>query len=450
MSIPLDRLYNFIDGLCNHDVLIYRFSPHGSKKPEHLVPLSDMHETWLGNMTAPPMICHDQEPLHYDLYAESNIKEHCDSMPGAPASKQMRKSMHLRGVLPYHLNAYDRVLLCHSEQNSSELEKYIDNGFVGVYWWCHGIIARDWFRFAQHDPLLKFDHRLIKHDFLIYNRAWGGTREYRLKFVDQLIESDLVTHCQTKFSAIDNQVHYTNHCWANTDFTVRRTDFEQHFPTNSVDSNASADYDSIDYQACGIEVVLETLFDDSRWHLTEKSLRPIACGKPFMLMATAGSLQYLRQYGFQTFDGLIDEQYDTIQNPADRLQAVVAEMQRISQLPTQQKQQLWTELNKISLYNQALFFSQAWHDSLVQELVDNLNQGLDIMAGARTAQYWKKLRETVKHPVDATFRNDQDVEDLIKWLNTEIPTKQITFYNQASSWRSRSNTASRCNTASDA
>jgi hypothetical protein len=69
--------------------------------------------------------------------------------------------------------------------------------------------------------------------------------------------------------------------------------------------------------------VLETLFDDHRWHLTEKSLRPIACGKPFVLMATPGSLQYLRQYGFKTFDGLIDETYDSIQNPKQRLQAVL-------------------------------------------------------------------------------------------------------------------------------
>jgi len=303
---------------------------------------------------------------------------------------------------------------------------------VGVYWWCHGIIARDWFRFAQHDPLLKFDHLAITHDFLIYNRAWSGTREYRLKFLEQLIEADLVSCCQTRFSAIDNQAHYTDHCWANPDFAIRRTDFEQHFPTNSVDSNASADYDSFDYQASGIEVVLETLFDDSRWHLTEKSLRPIACGKPFVLMATAGSLQYLRHYGFQTFNGLIDEQYDTVQNPVDRLQAVVAEMQRISQLPIQQKQRLWTELNKIAQHNQALFFSQAWQDSLVQELVNNLNQGLGIMAGARTAQHWKKLRETVKHPVNTSFRSNQDVEDLIKWLDTEVPAKQITFQSQTS------------------
>jgi hypothetical protein len=47
--------------------------------------------------------------------------------------------------------------------------------------------------------------------------------------------------------------------------------------------------------------------------LTEKALRPIACGQPFILAATPGSLQYLRSYGFKTFSGYIDETYDTIQ-----------------------------------------------------------------------------------------------------------------------------------------
>ena len=86
--------------------------------------------------------------------------------------------------------------------------------------------------------------------------------------------------------------------------------------------------------------MLETLFDDTRWHLTEKSLRPSACGKPFMLAATAGSLQYLRSYGFKTFSGLIDESYDLIVEPHLRLQSIAQEMQRISQLSPNKKYKL--------------------------------------------------------------------------------------------------------------
>jgi hypothetical protein len=69
-------------------------------------------------------------------------------------------------------------------------------------------------------------------------------------------------------------------------------------------------------------------------------------------MSTAGSLAYLRQYGFETFSGLIDESYDQITNPRQRLQAVIAEMSRISSLPAAAKTQLFlnnctTSLNEI-------------------------------------------------------------------------------------------------------
>ena len=427
MSIPLDRLYNFVDSLCDHDVLIYRFSPHGSKKPEDLTPLYNHKKDWYYNMTTPTMICHDQEPLQFDLYNQTAIDTICNSMVGFSASTELRKSMNLRGLIFYHFNAYDHVLLCHSEQNSPELEKYTNNGFVGVYWWSHGIIARDWFRYAKQDPDLVYCTDQITHDFLIYNRAWSGTREYRLKFAEQLVNTNLHKHCNTKFSAIDSQAHYTDHQWVNNKFKIDRADLEQHFPNNTVDSTASANYDTVDYQTSGIEVVLETLFDDQRWHLTEKSLRPIACGKPFVLMATAGSLQYLRQYGFQTFDGLIDETYDTVQDPADRLQAVIAEMKRISDLPTQQKHDLWTELNKIACHNQELFFSDAWQHQLIQEFVDNANQALEFVSNHRTAQHWKKLISTITEPLAQNCRSTQDVDNLTKWLNSQIPAKKIKY-----------------------
>ena len=144
-------------------------------------------------------------------------------------------------------------------------------------------------------------------------------------------------------------------------------------------------------------------------------------------MATAGSLQYLRQYGFQTFDGLIDETYDTVQDPADRLQAVIAEMKRISDLPTQQKHDLWTELNKIACHNQELFFSDAWQHQLIQEFVDNANQALEFVSNHRTAQHWKKLISTITEPLAQNCRSTQDVDNLTKWLNSQIPAKKIKY-----------------------
>ncbi len=235
------------------------------------------------------------------------------------------------------------------------------------------IIARDWYRFAELDPKLAVDFENITHDFLIYNRAWSGTREYRLTFLEMLINNDLLDCCRTSFASMDNQLHYTQHIFANSDLVISRNDLDKFCQSNTHDANSSADYCVADYATIAIEVVLETLFDDHRHHLTEKTLRSIACGRPFILVATQGSLHYLKQYGFETFDGLIDETYDTVINPLLRLKAIVQEIKRISQLSHNEKQLLWNKLYTIAARNKRLFFSKEWHNSVVKEFKDNFN-----------------------------------------------------------------------------
>ena len=150
----------------------------------------------------------------------------------------------------------------------------------------------------------------------------------------------------------------------------------QIFPISKATGSYSADYNSTDYQMSAIEVVLETLFDDSRLHLTEKSLRPIACGQPFILAATHGSLEYLRNYGFETFSPWIDETYDTIENPAQRLKAIVQEMKRIANLSADEKTFLYAKLKDITIRNKKLFFSFEFLQHIVNEFKENLNVGI--------------------------------------------------------------------------
>ena len=199
-----------------------------------------------------------------------------------------------------------------------------------------------------------------------------------MTFVENLINNQLVEHCKTTFCAVDQNTHYTNHVFENQEFKISNTQLENYFLPNTYSSGSSADYVADDYAVTGIEVVLETLFDDSRWHLTEKALRPIACGKPFILMATAGSLQYLRNYGFETFDGLIDESYDLITDSRARLDAVVQEMKKIAALDSNAKQLLYTKLHAISQRNRQRFFNGLF-DQAIQEYKTNLDYAMTVM-----------------------------------------------------------------------
>jgi hypothetical protein len=214
----------------------------------------------------------------------------------------------------------------------------------------------------------------------------------------ELVQQDLQSTCLTSFAETDNGHLYLDHKFKNLNLSVDLQGLPQHFPSNQHGASASADYNNGDYSCTAIEVILETLFDDSRLHLTEKTLRPIACGRPFILMATQGSLQYLREYGFRTFDGLIDETYDTVADPKKRLQAVIQEMARISALDTQEKYNLWNKLYEIADFNKQLFFSQQWQQSVHQEFLTNLTYSLGILE-----QHKNKI---IQHQIEKIWNDD--------------------------------------------
>lgn len=397
MSIPLDRLYHFLlqtaKETCDNDIVIYYFWPHGSKKAEDLKTFTDQsfydpvnqEIRWRYSIGSPKIFCFDQEPLIHEIYKHvfgpipdsvDSILAHADLGPDATDRRSL-----IFGI-------WDHALLLHSEQNSSEISLFERDRYIPVYYWSHGMIARDWFRYAQHQT--QSAHKTPSKYFLIYNRAWSGTREYRLKFMDMLIQNNLVSHCKTSFSPVEPElgIHYSQHEYANPAWRPEHR-LENHFPANQASSTSSADFDLHDYESTHWEVVLETLYDDKRWHLTEKILRPIACGQPFLLAGTAGSLQYLRSYGFQTFDGIIDESYDSIQDPVTRLQRLQHVMTEIVR-----NQRIMDErLRKVVEHNRRHFFSQDFWQKLTTELRDNLSTAFQQLVNTNTSRYFIQRRK---------------------------------------------------------
>ena len=369
MSIPLDRLYHYIESIAEKirgdSILIYHFYPHGSKNINHLIPLSTSISSvkW---RYSPYIICNDQEPLNFDFYAqyEGNIR------PRTTYSQELNDPAIM---FPEPKNIFNNVILLHSEKNSKEVVKYQSNEFIPVYYWSHALIALDWYRFAQHIKQKKN----IKKRFLIYNRAWSGTREYRLHFADYLIKLDMTKSCQMTCNPIDPTLnkHYNLHDFLNPVWRPANT-IEKYFSTSAASSHYSADFELTDYEATEIEVVLETLFDDSRLHLTEKSLRPIACGQPFILASTTGSLEYLRNYGFKTFSNCWDESYDLEPDPKERLIKITELMKHLDCQESGKHKRKMLQAQKIADYNKKHFFSKNFFNQVVNELKTNLTSGL--------------------------------------------------------------------------
>ena len=371
MSIPLDRLYHFIEKIAIKNygapVIIYRFWPNGSKNIEDLKPLPTYCNSWYEIEVYPAVWCHDQEPLNYDFYQTQTRH------PNSPWHKLLLSLAIVtrRQNLMYFRNVFSKNLLVHSEQRSKNLEKYAEQS-VPVYYWSHALIARDWFRYAKHADFTKD----VNKQFLIYNRAWTGTREYRLRFSDFLVEHELTDHCLTFCSPKEHGKHYETHMFQNPVWRPTHV-LENYFPPSQANADASADFNTEDYRSTEIEIVLETLFDDDRLHLTEKSLRPIACQQPFILAATHGSLQYLRNYGFKTFNSVWDETYDHIEDPYQRMQAIIRTMREIIAWSDVQRRDNVRLMAQIADHNHKHFFSKDFSDLIIDELRTNMTKAFD-------------------------------------------------------------------------
>ena len=191
MYIPLDQIYNYLGEIIDPDILIYRFLPHGSKNLEDLSLLKYHDRPPRELRELPVLIMHDQEPLNFDFYNQSYLREHmthwlqtrkipnldqCMSIPEL-ANFLTSRNLNFVAAVGQSWVLYDNNIIVHSEMNSVEVDKYEQSGLHGLYWWSHAMIARDWYRYAAVDPQLYNLPNTYAIDFNIYNRAWLGTRE---------------------------------------------------------------------------------------------------------------------------------------------------------------------------------------------------------------------------------------------------------------------------------
>ena len=428
MSIPLDNLHNWVESLLPTPACVYVFHPHGTKNISNLLWLKDYDLST--KFKLPAVIMHDQEPLDWNLYNcpdqwqqlwkekfessavhfEGRNKNNTTNQIDLPPELYDLKFTHFSKfnlkseVLRKNAIIYDQTILVHSEKNSVDLKHYRDNDFLCVHYWAHAVIARDWFRFAEYDVRLTA-HNQSQNTFLIYCRDWSHRREYRLKFLELLIENNLHHHSQTSVMHVNSDdVHFLDYKFLNTRFKIDNPTLIDQIPNNEFSSAASAEYNPDDFINYQISVVLETVFDDQRIHLTEKTLKPIACGHPFILAAGAGALDYVRSYGFKTFAPWIDESYDQESDSLRRMEKIMWSMTQIQNLQGQEREDFFQQIKSIAEFNKRHFFSDAFFDQVKNELKDNLDLAMQQVAKSRGKHYLEWLKILKKNKISNTVK----------------------------------------------
>jgi len=123
------------------------------------------------------------------------------------------------------------------------------------------------------------------------------------------------------------------------------------------------------YNDTCISVVVETQiqypsnFHDTVFFVTEKTWKPIAFSHPFIFIAEIGMIQYLHSRGFETYDNLFDESYDSMEDHYSRIHNVHQQVSDFEKRP----------YNKLTLekidFNRNLFYNQQRVDKITQEQI---------------------------------------------------------------------------------
>ena len=159
--IPCDQIYNYILNLANRKVNLFflkDFNTRGLEEFQMLVERSTRHlRLW------PLVICHDQELLDYDRHSDSNLE-------GTPLFEQQRLkcvSTDLNFKWLSWCNIHDSPIILHSEKNSPQAQRYLEQGYLLVHFWSHALLARDWYRYGEHDPLVNPKARRSSKTFMV-------------------------------------------------------------------------------------------------------------------------------------------------------------------------------------------------------------------------------------------------------------------------------------------
>jgi mannose/fructose/N-acetylgalactosamine-specific phosphotransferase system component IIB len=92
--------------------------------------------------------------------------------------------------------------------------------------------------------------------------------------------------------------------------------------------------------------------------ITEKTNKPIACCKPFIAFSTPYFLEDVRHLGFETFSPYINESYDLETDNQKRLNMIVDEIKRITNLSADEYTTLVENCHSIAVRNQQKLLSK--------------------------------------------------------------------------------------------
>jgi hypothetical protein len=110
--------------------------------------------------------------------------------------------------------------------------------------------------------------------------------------------------------------------------------------------------------------------NDGTLSLTEKIFKAIINFHPFIFLTTNGTLQLIRDLGFKTFNGFIDESYDNMTNNEQRLKMAYIEIKKLCNMTKEEIHNWYWNMEEILIHNHNHLLSIC-HNKMVSQNLFN-------------------------------------------------------------------------------
>jgi hypothetical protein len=208
------------------------------------------------------------------------------------------------------------------------------------------------------------------------NRIIAGKRDHRVLFLYNVFRQGLAHNhisaprmCQYEnIDIISIAQKYTN-VYQDITQVLESADLPRTFAGEETQQMTSCWLTNFDEaQDSLVYVPTETVYFGRRTHITEKTFKAIALEMPFVLVAPAGSLEYMRRYGFKTFGSVFDESYDEETNDHRRLEKTVQLLKDLDNLSLRERHSIHRACLPMVEHNYNHFYRSGFTDILWQEL----------------------------------------------------------------------------------
>ena len=233
------------------------------------------------------------------------------------------------------------------------------------------------------DKFLENKNVIRQNYFLMKIKA---PKKHRIKIMSLLIDDDLINLGDWSFT-YDEHIKFSNsNIFKDSikDLNLKNVEKVCNFLDNGPfnlqseknlnfhNINAWTDNQCTPYINSYFEICFESFFymNDGTLSLTEKIFKAIINFHPFIFLTTNGTLQLIRDLGFKTFNGFIDESYDNMTNNEQRLKMAYIEIKKLCNMTKEEIHNWYWNMEEILIHNHNHLLSIC-HNKMVSENLFN-------------------------------------------------------------------------------